>query len=113
MSLKSPFGPIGGGGAGGTGLPAGGTVGQIIVKQSAATGDAIWADSGVSYLPVPDNEETTTAFIYMGWESVSGGWLVRRRDRVTFATGDATVSNNGSYANLTAAWPDRAALIYA
>lgn len=33
---------IDGGGLGGTGLPAGGTAGQVLTKQSSTTGDAVW-----------------------------------------------------------------------
>ena len=60
-----------GGGGGGGGVPNGGTVGQILVKQSATDGDADWVDQGsvpasateycpgyTSYTRVDDNEFT-------------------------------------------------------
>lgn len=35
----------GGGGEGGTGLPDGGTAGQILIKKSSVDGDAAWEDA--------------------------------------------------------------------
>ena len=65
-----------------------------------------------AFLDRPDEFEETTLYFYMGWESVNSSWLVRKQTRSDSSTVDATVSNNGSYANLTEAWADRNTLTY-
>lgn len=69
---------------------------------------------GSSFLPAPDRtDETDATFFYFGWENVGGDWLVQRQTRSTGVSVSATGSNNPSYADLTAAFPDRATLTYA
>ena len=139
MAIQSPFGPIGGTGA--TGIPPGGLTGQIIVKQSDVDGDYLWQyniagglppggttgqllakasnvdgdatwESVPQFLPVPDEFDDLTAYIYMGWISLNGTWKIRRRDKTTLLTTEAGLSNNATVPDLTTAWPLRATLIY-
>lgn len=111
MTLQSPFGPVTQGGTG-TGLPAGGTAGQYLEKQSSTDGDASWVDL-TTFLADPDNiDESDATYFYFGWLSVSGGWLIQRQVRATAATTSATVSNNSGVPDLATAWPLRATLTY-
>ena len=64
------------------------------------------------FLANPDMFEETSLYFYMGWDSVNGGWLIRKQVRTNSSFTDATIANNGSYANLAAAWVDRAILTY-
>jgi len=68
---------------------------------------------GTSFLELPDElDDSSDPYFYFGWENVDGGWLIRRQERNTSVSLDATVLNNSSYANLAAAWIDRAVLVY-
>jgi len=112
--IFSPFGGASSTGTGGGGLPAGGTAGQILVKQSAVDGDAAWEDQGPRFLPPPDlTDEADATYFYFGWEDEGGSWLVQRQDRLTSETLRADISNNPGFADLTAAWPNRVTLTYA
>lgn len=66
------------------------------------------------FLPTPDNSDDTLddGYFYFGWESVEGGWLVRRQDRADSLSESATEDNNSSYDSYTDAWSDRDLLDY-
>lgn len=69
--------------------------------------------TNTSFLPLPDRPDIVDlTHFYRGWESVNGGWLVRRRDRVTDEEKEATISGNPSYTTLTEAWVDPTILNY-
>lgn len=54
-----------GGGSGGSGLPAGGAQGQVLVKQSGTDGDAIWVTEGIAeVLTAGDIIDATTFVIF-------------------------------------------------
>ena len=113
MSLKSPFGTLGGGSGGGAGLPSGGTKGQLLAKASDADGDVQWGTVPQFLAPPDEYDETSdTDYFYMGWLSLDGTWKVRRRDRGTFLTTDAGVDNNSGVLDLPTAWPLRSSLTY-
>ena len=66
------------------------------------------------FLATPDLVDTTQSdYFYFGWTNILGGWLIRRQDRTDSSSAGADISNNPSYANLTAAWVDRYTLVYA
>lgn len=64
--------------------------------------------------PDPDQiDETDATYFYFGWESFNGSWLIERQLRSTSSSEIATIVLNSGYADLTAAWTDRATLVYA
>lgn len=76
--------------------------------------DILVTPTDSDFLPVPDLfDEDSATFFYYGWTSVSGGWLIRRAVKATAIKDNATQTNNSSFANLTAAWPNRLTLVYA
>ena len=114
----------GGGGsttfAGLTDTPASlGTAGQYLRVNSAGNAlEFVAAPSGggtgtSSYLPPPDNRDTTGGFFYMGWEdNFSSSWGIRRISLSTGAATTATVSNNSSVTDYAGAWSARTTLTY-
>lgn len=77
--------------------------------QELPTGDTLAGSSG-GVSSVPDNvDQADATYFYFGWESVNGGWLVQRQLRSDGSTQSATTG----YADLAAAWPNRATLTYA
>ena len=68
---------------------------------------------GTAFLVTAENlDEEDETFFYWGWTSVSGGWLIRRSDRLVPAPEDATATLNSSYSDLASAWPDRASFVF-
>ena len=65
------------------------------------------------FLPIPELLDEDATYFYMGWSDVDGSWLIRRKERSTTSYLDAAIANNSGYADLAAAWPDRATLAYA
>lgn len=65
-----------------------------------------------TFLDPPSLLDEGATHFYMGWESINSSWLIRKQTRSDATTVDATINNNGSYANLSLAWVDRAALTY-
>lgn len=64
-------------------------------------------------LGVPDLiDETDPASFYWGWEDVNGSWLIRKIDTSDSSYVVADQVGNSGYIDLTAAWVDRAALVY-
>ena len=66
--------------------------------------------SGGSGFTPADLSASDATYLYFGFDT--SPWRVRRVLRADGTADEATQSNNGSYANLTAAWPDRAILTY-
>ena len=60
----------------------------------------------------PDQYAETDTHFYFGWQSINGGWLVRRQDRSTGAIVNASTANNSGVADLSTAWADRLNLTY-
>lgn len=61
-------------------------------------------------------DNTELNYFYFGWtvgQNPDGVWLIRRASRSTTVEEDATFNNNGAYADLDAAWPNRLTLTYA
>lgn len=82
------------------GLPSGGTVGQILIKQSGIDGDATWnAQPGYT-----DTANTLAGYNASGNLSDIPGWSY---DNTTqgFSQSVTVVPNNGSYSNLNNAYP--------
>ena len=68
---------------------------------------------GSSFLEIPDLlDDSTEPFFYFGWTIVNGSWLVRRQERNSSISNDATISSNLSYANLAEAWASRTILVF-
>lgn len=65
-----------------------------------------------SFLDPPDLFEETADHFYMGWLSVNSGWLIRKQDRPTSISTDATIVENDSYATLALAWAAKDTLVY-
>lgn len=72
------WGPMGGGG--GSGVPAGGTEGQIIVKQSDITGDVAWEDNSPGEIRISVKNSSNSETIFKGTAVMATG-----------ATGDTIV----------------------
>ena len=116
----------GGGGGGGsttfTGLtdtPASlGTAGQYLRVNTGATAlefvnAPTGGGTGSSYLPPPDQRDTSGGFYYMGWtDDFNNGWGIRRISLSNGESTTATVSNNSSATDLAAAWSARTTLTY-
>ena len=71
---------------------------------------------GTSFLPIADLcEDTNATYFYFGWtdQGTSGNWLIRRANRSTLVELDADLATDGGYADLAAAWVDKATLNYA
>ena len=124
-ALEFVAAPTGGGGASTfealTDTPASlGSAGQYLRVNSAGNAlEFVAAPTGggtgtSSYLPPPDNRDTTGGFFYMGWtDDFSNSWGIRRISLSTGAATTATVANNSSATDLAAAWPARTTLTYA
>ena len=65
--------------------------------------------SGSGFTPA-DLSASDATYLYFGFDT---DWRIRRVLRADGTADEATNLNNGGYANLTAAWPDRATLTYA
>lgn len=65
--------------------------------------------SGSGFTPA-DISAGDATYLYFGFDT---NWRIRRVLRADGTATEATNINNGSYANLAAAWPDRAILVYA
>ena len=87
---------------GGTGLPDGGTTGQVLTKQSATDGDADWADAagGVDHVELTQAEydalsqaEKENGTVYFVTDAPSGG-----------GGGGLTVVRQAVTTNITTAW---------
>ncbi len=70
---------------------------------------------GTSFLPTAtyyDDDDAT--YFYFGWTAAQteGEWLVRRANRASLQETDAQQTGNPGYADLDAAWPNRASLTY-
>jgi hypothetical protein len=99
-------------GAAANGLPAGGTEGQILVKQSATTGDATWEDFGsipasaTEYFPGYNYSQSTTSIFTVDLVDAANLFYVGRRVKFdkagVFTYGDITaVDFNSTNANDT------------
>ena len=65
--------------------------------------------SAAGFLSVPNEiDDSDATYFYFGWNSVGDSWLIQRQVRATAIT----ASVNSGYANLAAAWADRATLTY-
>jgi hypothetical protein len=62
---------------------------------------------------IDDSEASNTdTYFYFGWYNVAGVWLIRRQERATALTVDASTFNNAQ-PDLNTAWPLRESLAYA
>ena len=68
--------------------------------------------TGTTFLDPPDLFEETATHFYMGWLDIGGSWLIRKQDRPTSLSTDATIIENNAYATLAAAWAARDTLVY-
>lgn len=60
-----------------------------------------------------DIDEATTTVTYIGMETSSGSWYVKKIDTTTDTSfGHATITNNASYLTYTTAWAARTLLTY-
>lgn len=80
-----------------------------VVSVKLASSD-ISALSGGSY--GVNNLDDSTSTIYIGKTKTGGVWLVEKFDESTGAKTYANNSNNGSTANYSDAWTNRATLTY-
>lgn len=88
-------------------ISSGGTAGDWS-NEIIAT--AIASGSAASDVDITD--ETNVHYFYYGYDNSNGGWLIKRRTRSSTTFLNADISGNASYADLNAAWPDRATLAY-
>lgn len=110
-----PQGPAGPAGASGSGVPDGGLIGQVLIKNSGTNQDVRWGDldmlSNYKTHEVDDAGLTT----YVGKINIrNGAWII---NRIVDTDGDLTIlyanlSNNGAYATLATAWTNRVTLNY-
>lgn len=81
-------------------------------QMGAVISERISASSDIG-LPIPQNiDESDSTYFYFGWESVNGGWLVRRVFRSSAVKLDATQLNNSAYVDLPSAWAQRTNLVF-
>ena len=86
------------------------SAGNALEFVAAPTGGG----SGSSYLPPPDQRDTSGGFYYMGWtDDFSNSWGIRRISLATGAATTATVTNNSGVTDLAGAWAARTTLTYA
>lgn len=82
--------------------------------QQLPTEDSILGSDGSAFLRTPDEvDDTDETYFYWGWtDTAAGSWQVRRTLRANAAKTDATIVGDAGYADLAAAWIDRATLTY-
>ena len=87
---------------------------ELTVTDRVTVSQINLGGGGSSFLPQSDLcDDTGGIYFYFGWTSVSGSWLIRRRTRIDLTEVDATIANNGGFADLATAWASRASLNYA
>lgn len=98
------------------------TIGQIIQPGVSVQGvtsptvvvrpkEVTPVGSLTSFLPPADMmDDTDATYFYLGWNDVSGGWLIRRQNRATVLFDSAT--EQLGHTTLAQAWPDRQTLTY-
>ena len=86
---------------------------ELVVEIGPHTTNNVGGGGGTSFLPTPDNiDESDSTNFYFGWSSVNSGWLVRKQDRLSSLTTNATIANNGAIPDLATAWSSRLTLTY-
>lgn len=93
---------------------AGLTVDWVLSADSATT--ASWkaqVGGGSEFLTISEFDDTDGTYYFYGGVDLAVDWKINRYDKTTFVKTSADEGNNGGYASLAAAWPDRLTLTYA
>lgn len=99
----------------GQGVPVGGTIGQVLIKNSASNYDTYWGDLDMFANYKTHEVDDASPDTYVGQINArNGAWLIQY---ISDSSGDlqityANESNNGAYSTLAAAWADRLTLVY-
>ena len=77
-----------------------------------SSGEPIMLNTPVSTLGPPDEFTVNDLFVYTGWTSVGGSWLIHRLNRLTSARHSAIIGGNAVHLDFSSAWADVENLVY-
>ena len=93
---------------------AGLTADWVLSADTATT--ASWKaqiGGGSEFLTISEFDDTDGTYYFYGGVDLAVDWKINRYHKTTFVKTSADEGNNGGYASLAAAWPDRLTLTYA